>query len=458
MNKLAVSLMTGVGVVIVAGIAAAPYVSGVMIEKRMQSASVLPGGVANGLNWSLDSFQRGYLRSTATSHITLNTPDGAPIVLQFKQTIDQVPGIDGRYAEIRTVWVPDAQMKPRIEQLFSGKEPVVLNTALTIFGGSHTQGEFAPINQPGLVFSGGKLTMDMSANGKYAYAASFDHLNLSEKSPTQGMPQGISQGTPQTVSFKGITLDAGGMMDPKTHIGWDGQFALNVASLTAGSEGALSGLALTGHSERTGSHFAFGVGLDVAKAAFAGAPPAFQSMMNLKFEYGLSRIDAPALEAMIKQVQEAQRQGMNDPEQIKQVFSASLMNHLPELLDAGPEFKIDPISFTLPDGTVAMHFSAKLPPGHGREGMNNPMSLVSLLNVKGDFSIPEAVYQIVAAETEPNKRAMNQQQLAQMIQKGYVIQNHGVLSTNFEFKSGQLTINGKPGNDLIGVMAALFPR
>ena len=153
MNKLAI----GLGVVIVAGVAAAPYVSGVMIEKRLQSVSALPG-MSDGVTWSLDSYQRGYLGSTATSHITIAGADGERYLIHFKQTIDQIPRIDGRYASIQTVWVPDADMKPQVEQLFSGKDPVVLNTALNVFGGSRTLGEFAPINQPQVKFSGGTLT------------------------------------------------------------------------------------------------------------------------------------------------------------------------------------------------------------------------------------------------------------------------------------------------------------
>ena len=445
MNKLAI----GLGVVIVAGVAAAPYVSGMMIEKRMQSVSALPG-VSDGMTWSMDSFQRGYLSSTATSHLTLATADGQRYFVHFKQTIDQVPNIDGRYATIRTVWVPDADMKPEVERLFAGKEPMVLNTTLSVFGGSHTEGDFAPINQPQVTFSGGKVTIDAAASGKFAYTGAFDSLNITGKKDEAGMPQ--------SAAFKGITLDADGVMDKKSHIAWNSQFAMKVASLTVGNEGAVSGLALTSHSLRTGDNFAVDVGLNVAKADFSTAPPAFRSMNDLKFKYGVSRVDAPAFEEIIKQIQQAQKQGANDPDQMKQVMGMTVMSHLPALLDAGPKFEIDPISFKLPDGTVALHFSAELPPGHGSDGMSNPTSLLDLLDMKGDFSVPEAVYQAVQAEAGPDRQAVNQQQLEQMIQKGYVTQIGGMLSTNFAFKDGQLTINGQPANDLMGVMAAMSAR
>lgn len=445
MNKLAV----GLGVVIVAGIAAAPYVSGMVIEQRMQSVSALPG-LSDGITWSLDSYQRGYLSSTATSHVTLAGADGTRYLIHFKHTINQIPGVDGRYATIQTVWVPDADIKPQVEQLFSGKEPVVLNTALNIFGGSHTEGEFAPISKPQVAFSGGKMTIDTAASGKFTYAAAFDSLNITGQKDEKGMPQ--------SAAFKGITLDANGVMDKKSHIAWNGQFAMKVASLTVGNEGALSGLALTSHSVRTGDDFAVDVGLDVAEADFSAAPPAFRAMKDLKFKYGVSRIDAPALEDIVKQAQLAQKQTMGDPDKIKQAVSMSVMSHLPALLNAGPKFEIDPVSFKLPDGTVALHFSAELPPGHGNDGMNNPMSLLNLLDMKGDFSIPEAVYHAAQTEAGPDRQAVNEQQLQQMVQKGYVTQSNGMLSTNFAFNAGQLTINGLPANDLLGVMGAMSAR
>jgi uncharacterized protein YdgA (DUF945 family) len=445
MNKLAI----GLGVVIVAGIAAAPYVSGMMIEKRMQSVSALPG-LSDGITWSLDSYQRGYLSSTATSHVTVAGADGTRYLIHFKHTINQIPGVDGRYATIQTVWVPDAEIKPQVEQLFSGKEPVVLNTALSVFGGAHTEGDFAPINQPQVTFSGGTMTIDAAASGKFAYTGAFNSLNITGQKDDKGMPQ--------SAAFKGITLDADGVMDKKSHIAWNSQFAMKVASLTVGNEGALSGLALTSHSLRTGDDFAVDVGLDVANADFSAAPSAFRTMKDLKFKYGISRVDAPALEDIVKQAQLAQKQTMGDPDKIKQAVSMSVMTHLPALLNAGPKFEIDPISFKLPDGTVALHFSAELPPGHGKEGMSNPMSLLNLLDMKGDFSLPEAVYQAAQTEAGPDRQAVNEQQLQQMVQKGYITQSNGMLSTNFAFKAGQLTINGLPANDLLGVMAAMSAR
>ncbi len=445
MNKLVV----GLGVVIVAGVAAAPYVSGMMIEQQLQSVSALPG-MSDGLTWSLDSYQRGYLSSTATSHLTLAAADGTRYLIHFKQTINQIPEMDGRYATIQTVWVPDADIKPQVERLFSGKDPVVLNTALNVFGGSRTQGEFASINQPQVKFSGGTLTINTAASGKFSYAAAFDSLNIAGQNDEEGMPQ--------SAAFKGITLDADGEMDKKSHIAWNGQFAMKVASLTVGNEGALSGLTLTSHSLRTGDDFAVDVGLDVTKADFSTAPPAFRTMKDLKFKYGVSRIDANAFEEIIKQIQQAQKQGADDPEQMKQVLGMTVMGQLPALINAGPKFEIDPISFKLADGTVALHFAAELPPGHGSDGMSNPTSLLNLLDMKGDFSVPEAVYQAAQAEAGSDRQAMNEQQLQQMVQKGYVTQSNGMLSTNFAFKEGQLTINGQPANDLLGVMAAMSPR
>jgi len=406
---------------------------------------VLPNLIGSAV-WSLDSYQRGYLSSTATSHITFhNEGDDEPEVVRFKQTIDQVPHIDGRYATIKTVWVPDADIKSEVEKLFDGKEPVVMNTALNVFGEAHTTGEIAPINQPALVFSGGTITIDGAASGKFSYNASFDSLDLKDKKNEHGMSRSIA--------MKGIVLNANGLMDKKSHIAWDSQFAMKVASFTVENAGTLHGITLSSDSRKTGDDFDVSVGMEVAKADFVDSPPAFHSMNNLKFKYGVSRINAPAVEAIIKKAKEAaEKPGQHSREQFKQELSVSITNNLPALLNAGPIFNIDPISFEVPDGTVAMHFSAELPPGHGDSGAKNPMLLLGLLDMKGGFSVPVAVYKEVQSHLGARRQAQSERNLQDLIKMGFITQADGMYKMDFTYKSGKLVVSGQPVTNLMNTL------
>jgi uncharacterized protein YdgA (DUF945 family) len=440
MSKLGVAIAA----VVIGGLAAAPYVTGVIIEKQLSGMKALPG-MGSGAVWSVDSYQRGYLSSTATSRLTINTAD-EHLVIHFKQDISQVPSWDGRYASIRSVWVPDANVKPEVEKLFNGKEPVVFTTALNIMGGSHTQGDIAPVNVAGLDFSGGKVTIDTARNGHFAYGMVID--NFSAVDPES------STGSDIPVVLKGINLTAKGQM-AASGIAWDGQAELKVASLSKGQEGSIQGLGITMSSKRTGDDFAVSTGFDVAKADFPNMPTATRDMTNLAYHFRLSRLDAPAIEKIYMQIQQAQKQGMTDQKQLTQAMTLTLMSEMTALLNRGPQFELKPARMTLPSGDVVLNFSVALPPGHASEVMSNPMSLLDLLDMQGDFSVPQATLMTALNESG---QAADDTQLNALVQQGYISRDNGLLKTKFAFKSGHLTINDKPSDNLLGTLGAMVPR
>ncbi len=440
MNKLGL----GIAVVVIGGLAAVPYITGVVIERQLSGMKALPGMGAGGV-WSVDSYQRGYLSSEVTSSLTFNTGD-EQVVLHFKQDISQVPSWDGRYASIRSVWVPDTNVKPEVEKLFNGKEPVVFNTALNILGGSHTRGDIAPVNVEGLDFSGGKVTIDTARNGHFGYGMVIDNFSAIDPESRTG--------SDIPVVLKGINLTAEGQM-AANGIAWDGQAELKVASLSKGQEGSIQGLGITMSSKRTGDDFAVTTGFDVAKADFPNMPAASRNMTNLAYHFSLSRLDALAIEKIYMQIQQAQKQGKTDQKQLTQAMTLTLMSEMPALLNRGPQFELKPARMTMPSGDVVLNFSVALPPGHATEVMSNPMSLLNLLDMQGDFTVPQAALKAMLSESG---QADDDTQLNALIQAGYVSRDNGLLKTKFTFKSGHLTINDKPSDDLLGSLGALVPR
>ncbi|HUN00327.1 MAG: YdgA family protein [Halothiobacillaceae bacterium] len=440
MGKLGVAI----AVVVVGGLAATPYVTGVLIEHKLSGIKALPG-MGGGAVWSVDSFQRGYLSSTATSSLTLNTDD-EHLVIHFKQEISQVPSWDGSYATIRSVWVPDADVKPKIDKLFNGKEPVVFNTALTVFGDSHTQGIVAPVSVEGVDFSGGKITIDTARSGHFDYGMAIDHFSV--QNPESTAP------SEAPVVLKGIQLIADGQMSAH-NIAWDSQAALKIASASKGTEGALQGFSLSMNSKRTGDDYALTMGFDLDKADLPDMPIAMRDMSHFHYRFSLSRLDAPAIEKLYLQMQQAQQQGVTDTTQLAQAMTATMISELPALLNRGPKFEVNPVRITLPAGDVVLNFSAELPPGHGAEGLSNPTGLLDLLSMKGDFTVPRAA--LIAALNESGQAA-DDAQLDTLIQQGYVSFDNGLLKTKFVYKDGHLSINDKPSDNLLGILGAMAPR
>lgn len=431
-----------VGLAVVGGLAAAPYISGMMIEQRLQNMKAL-AGAGSGIIWTLDSFHRGYLHSTADSSVRIDIGTGDPLVLHFKQGIDQIPGLDGRYATIHTVWVPDADQKAAVQDIYGDKPPAEFDTVLRVTGSTHTVGVLTPVNKDGVDFSGGKFVQDTSADGHFTSGLTIDSLVASQLDGKSG---------PKAVTVKGIDFKVDGKMTSK-HIVWDSNVVMNVGSMDMGAEGSMAGLSLVGKSSRTGDDAAFDITFGVQKFDFPNAPAWAKPITDMRVNYALSRISAPVMEKVIEQIQQAKEKGPLDSEQLKEELSQTLIGEMPALIDHGPIFTMSPVTFTVPAGTVEFHLSAELPPGHGEEGSKNPMMLVSLLKVKGDYSAPESLMLDVMAEQ--GKAETGQKNLDALVQQGYVTRDKGILSTKFAFMDGKLTVNGQPADQMAGMLGAL---
>ncbi|WP_407275722.1 DUF945 family protein [Halothiobacillus sp. DCM-1] len=437
MNKLGLVA----AVVVVGAVAAAPLVSGMMIEKRFRDYQI-PASAPAGLTWHLDSYQRGYLHATALSTLSYSSPlleDQPPVRIQIRQEIDQVPSLTGRLASVQTTWVPAPEIKAQLAKVLGDKEPIVLDTTMSWAGVTHTTGTIAGFSLPDAQFSGGTLTLDTARSGAFDFSMVMDSLAATD-------PESASGEVP--IVLKGLKLGGTGVMSPEG-IAWDSQFHAGIDSL-ASQAGHVGGLLLTGKSAKVGEVFNASVGIDIKTLDVADLPPAAKGMRDLKLHYQLDGLDAKALEAITQQLREAQKSG-GDPEQIKQVATMALMTHLPDLLNHGVSFQLNPIGFDTDAGPVAFNLQINLPSGQGQALLSNPMGLLNTLTVKGDYRAPQALMNAMLDESDPSA----ENQLSLLIQEGYLNANQGVLSTQFAFEQGKLTINGKPADDLLGAVGGL---
>lgn len=433
-----------VGVVIVAGAAGVPYVSGTMIARQLQPGKPMPG-FPSGVNWTVDSFQRGYLHSTATSTLIMMAPTGA-LTIHLKHEISQIPGLDGRIATVRTVLAPDDASRKQIAQIYGKQEPLVLTTAITPTGRAHTDIAAAPATYQGLAFSGADGTFDLADEGAYSYRLTASSLTYDGHDPA----------SPGPFAAKGFSATGRGRMDANG-IAWNGGAAFKLES-ASGRFGSLSGIGVNSHSARAGDAVTAEVTFRVASGHFADAPAPLSDIHNLTARYALSGLDAPAAEQIIQQLRKAQAQQLSDPDQVQQLLAPVMMAQLPALLDRGPKLELSPVSVTLPDGTATLHLTLALPPGHGKESMANPMLLMTLATAQGDLSLPETLVDAIAGS--PLAAAAGggaHQQIDAVVQQGYATRTNGMLASSFSFKDGKLTINGKPADALQALLDPTTP-
>jgi len=157
----------------------------------------------------------------------------------------------------------------------------------------------------------------------------------------------------------------------------------------------------------------------------------------------------------------------------KQLMS-SISGPAMELLGHAPEYSLDRISFTLPEGKAMLSLRASVP-GVTAEDLQNPMMLITKLKADGKVSFPEALIQKLApscpapsdvdatempampmgeesencvSQDDESPAARNLQRLETLVEMGYVTRDQGRLQTEASFKEGQLTLNGLPFNPM----------
>ena len=167
------------------------------------------------------------------------------------------------------------------------------------------------------------------------------------------------------------------------------------------------------------------------------------------YDFSIKHLHAATLEKLIKSFGEFYSGKHKTPEEIMAASMAPWKNYGPEMLKHNPEFIIDRISFTTPEGEALLKANIKIP-GATAEDVANPMTLIPKIDASADFALPEALVAKLAGagkQTDEEKAAaaeMMQQQLQSAEQQGYIIRADKMIKTHFEWKNGKGMVNGKP--------------
>lgn len=111
---------------------------------------------------------------------------------------------------------------------------------------------------------------------------------------------------------------------------------------------------------------------------------------------------------------------------------AKLREPLLELLKYSPEIRLDRVSFNSPQGEAKVSASASLGSVSAAE-FDNPQQLLAKLRAKATLTLPENLLQDLTAE-----------QLAELVERGFVERRGELLHTVISFEQGKITVNDKP--------------
>ena len=432
-------LILAVVAILVAAVAAAPFVTGHVMEKTLAEVEHFPG-TRQALSLEVTDYQRGYLESRAESELLLHLPDQEPVRVTLTHRIDQMPGIDGRYATVHTRWEPeDPGLRDKLNEVFGEDAEFTLATALYPTGGSRSTGRVPEIERDGVAFSGADLALETSADGGFDYRLESERLAVDDRA------EGVETGT--HVSADGLRLIASGQVADDGFV-WDSEGRMVVDGMQVvepNGSGSIEDLSVGFDSSREAELFRFAVDYQVGEALIEG-----ESFRDARLRLAVDRLDAEAVRAIAERSEELQELAARGAD-VEQALSQVMREELPALLSHGPRIALDPLEATTPEGDTEMTLSVEMPAGVV-DGEPNPMMWMAMLSavvVEGNLTMPIALLEKQAAAQ--GRGGQVEAQLAPLVAQGWLDIEDGLIKTSVDFRQGNLKLNGTSANQLLNM-------
>ncbi|MFW6374708.1 MAG: DUF945 family protein [Guyparkeria sp.] len=428
-------------VAVLAGLlAAAPFVTGHVMENTLAEVERFPG-TRDALELAVTDYQRGYLESHAESELWLRLPEQEPVRVKLNHRIDQLPGPDGRYATVHTTWEPkDPELRAELAEVFGEDAEFTLATALYPTGSSHSAGRIPAVELDGVDFSGADLRLDTKADGRFDYGVEGDRLAVDDEA------EGVDSGSAMVA--EGLRLVASGQVAEDGFV-WDseGRFELDRLEIAESSElGFVEDFVLRFDSARDEDQWGFAVDYAVGEAMVED-----ETFRDAQMRVAVERLDVAAMRALVERMETLQELAAQGAA-IDEAFTEAMMAELPALMSHGPRIAIEPLRATTAEGDTAIALAAELPAGM-MDGEPNPMmwmALLSALVVEGSLEMPLALLEKSAA-ARGQGAAVVEEQLAPLVAQGWLSVEDGVVSTTVDFRQGNLDLNGTSANQLLNM-------
>ncbi|MCL7744573.1 YdgA family protein [Guyparkeria hydrothermalis] len=432
-------LILAVVVVLAAAVAAAPFVTGHVMERTLAEVKHFPG-TRQALSLEVSDYQRGYLESRAESELLLHLPEQEPVRVKLTHRIDQLPGLDGRYATVHTRWEPaDPLLRGQLAEVFGDEAEFTLTTALYPTGGTRSTGRVPMVDREGVTFSGADLMLETSADGGFDYAIESERLAVDEQA------EGVEAGARATA--EGLRLVASGKVADDGFV-WDSEGRMSVDSMqVAEPDGTASieDLTVGFDSSREDDLFRFAIDYQVGEATIEG-----ESFRNARMRLAVERLDAEAVRTIAERIEELQELAASGAD-VEQAVAQVMREELPALLSRGPRIAIDPLQATTAEGDTEMALSVEVPAGVVK-GEPNPMmwmALISAMAVEGSLKMPLALLEKQAAAQ--GRAGQVEEQLAPLVAQGWIAVEDNVVKTTVDFRQGNLELNGTSANQLLNM-------
>ena len=432
------------GLVVVGG-AAAPYVSGHLLENAFDQAepATLP---VDGLYWYPVSFERGYLGSQARSELIFRQPGHDDVVIELEHDIQQRIGLDGRYAQVQTRLDLDNEPQTRqlIEQWLEGEPVPTINTRLYPSGNSLSALDLPPIERPLSSFSGASLAFSTQRNGFFGYEFTMPELHFKEHA---------AHATDGEAILERLHLAGEGRVNEDGFI-WDSRTQLTADRMrfSGGGNDALeiNQLSLQAQSDRDENLLDLGFDL-----RFGALQMPHDTLTNGHYHLKIARLDATAVAVMAERFNALSQRAHPGTEALAAQYQRVLLDEVPRLFSQGPKVQLSPFMAESEFGPSRVDLTVQLAPNAMPSDLG-PMAILALigsLSVEGSLQVPLAMLEAQYQQTDPNGSV--EQELAFLVAEGWVDIEEDMVKSRINYQQGQLELNGQRADALMNMLLGL---
>ncbi len=381
-------------------------------------------------------YQRGFLRSTQNITMELAVPGagGKTPGITLRSVIHHgpVPGFSSLgIARVEHSLVFDQATAKELAKVFGDVAPLTAVTTVDFAGGGRTELKGAPVTFKS--DDGGIAWQGISGTIRFAK----DMASYSAEFTAPGVVVTGKDGGSASLNALSLKMDQTRMADTANlYLGTGSAGIGSISFVQAGKPVfELRNVAMSSEASSNEAGFIDIVGRITAEgitgAAFSGT--------NAEYAFSARHLHAQSLDQLGKAMQDSRQaaiaKGDHSPAAAQAAMMQVMATHGLALLQRDPVFAIERIGFVTKDGETKISGTARLV-GVSDTDMRNPLDLIAKVQAEATIHVSEAIVASLTGEAP--------QKLAELVEKGHVVRENGILSNRLVFKDGQFTVNGKP--------------
>jgi uncharacterized protein YdgA (DUF945 family)/cytochrome c551/c552 len=438
MKRTLIFLIAILSSLVIVGYPAVAWFFGKQIETTLDDQYNALHDLVPFITLSDRNYDRGVFSSNETVTVTTAlTPLATPVRFTLTSKIRHLPFVGMLVLETATV---DSELtvndgfKQDVSEWMGDKNLVAIHTTLHFNGGGNTTVTIPAFNSARLLSDEATLKIGFSKNlASYSMQGNMPKIVFSDKSGNRLQVSGMHFDR----DHKRIFPDEPALYSGSDHLAIEQLDASGITAPTLSIGQLAVDRISTVDNDNEFVDDGAKIGMSAVKIADKDYGPA---QLNMSFHHLHARTVASLYHAYLDAKEKNSVRAYNYLEVI--AATASLNQ---ELLKHDPEFRIDRLSFTRPEGESILSALFKIRDAQPSD-FSNPMALLAKFYISVDIKIPE---QFISELTQNKFASVSQpgggfdKELARMVTEGYVSREDGYIKTRFEFHDGKVWLNSK---------------